>query len=496
MQYRNPIVRGFNPDPSICRVGEDYYLVTSTFEFFPGVPIYHSRNLTDWELISHCLITPRQLPLEDAPSSKGIYAPTIRYHDGTFYMTTTNTSGGGNFIVHTKDIRGPWSDPVWIDQKGIDPSLLFDNGEVIFCSNYRAVPDGISACRVNPITGERLSEITTIGTGTGGRACEAPHIYHIGDYYYLMVAEGGTEYGHMVTIQRAKSLWGPYEPCPHNPILTHRNYKISPIQCTGHGDLFEDHNGNWWMVFLGTRSLGERGHLMLHNLGRETFLAPVVWKDGWPIVGHEGTVELEMDGPLWEAPRQPKLDWRDDFARIRPEWNFVRNPHMEHYRFGSGLTLLAGKEKLGSPTGSPTALLRRQQAFDTDVRARLLPPEGDGMGGLTAYINHEHHYDLFVQRQNGTLSVGVRKSAYDMCYVAARVELEEHAPLWLRITSDKDFYHFMYSTDGIEWKPLGRGSTGPLCSEVIFTMNFTGAHMGLFCDEGCLQASEYSYREV
>lgn len=498
MQYQNPIIGGFHPDPSICRVGEDYYLVTSTFEFFPGVPVYHSRNLTDWELITHVLTTPEQLPLEGAPSSKGIYAPTLRYHDGVFYMVTTNTTGGGNFIVHATDIRGPWSAPAWVDQAGIDPSLLFDGEEVIFCSNYRTVKNGISACRVDPKTGRRQSEVVTIGTGLGGRSCEAPHLYHIGDYYYLMLAEGGTEYGHMVTIQRGKSPWGPFVPCPHNPILTHRDYKLCQIQCTGHGDLFEDHRGNWWMVFLGTRSLTpERVKvLMLHNLGRETFLAPVTWEDGWPVVGNNGRVELQMEGPLWEAPRQPRQDWQDDFAALRPQWNFVRNPREENYRFGSGLTLTAGSEKLGSPAGSPTALLRRQQAFCTEVTAQLRPGAGDCYGGLTVYLNHQHHYDVFLSRQNGALSVGVRRSAFDLCAETARVPLEQEGPLWLRVCSDMEYYHFAYSVNGADWLPLGRGSTGPLCSEVVFAMNFTGTHLGLFCDEGSLQAAGFHYREL
>ena len=496
MQYRNPIVPGFHPDPSICRVGEDYYLVTSSFEFFPGVPIYHSRNLTDWELISYCLTTPSQLPLEAAPASKGIYAPTIRYHDGTFYMTTTNTTGGGNFIVWAEDIRGPWSDPVWIDQPGIDPSLLFDNGEVIFCSNYRQVPHGISACRINPKTGEKFTESLTVGTGTGGQCCEGPHIYHIGEYYYLMMAEGGTGYGHMITLKRGRSAWGPFdEACPHNPILTQKDRKGHPLQCAGHGDLFEDHRGNWWMVFLGVRPLEGRTHL--HNLGRETFLAPVVWQDGWPVVGNAGTVELEMEGPLWEAPRQLGQDWQDDFSSRRLEWNFVRNPQLDRYEFGQGLALTAGAEHLSSPTGSPTALLRRQQAFDTEAVARLRLEGGPRqlLGGLTAYLTYCHHYDLLVQQQGERLLVGVRKSVYDMQFLSAQVELPRCQSIWLRIQSDEYNYTFSYSLEGEVWHPLGQGTTSALCSEITRGANFNGVYYGLFCDEGCLQADCFRYRE-
>jgi alpha-N-arabinofuranosidase len=215
--YQNPIIPGFNPDPSICRAGEDYYIAVSSFEFFPGVPLYHSKNLADWEMTGHCLTRPEQLPLNGCRASGGIYAPTLRYHEGIFYMVTTNVSGGGNFIVHTQDINGPWSDPAFIDQGGIDPSLLFDGGKVYFCSNGNAGTDGIFVCEVEPRTGEKFTPSRLISSGCGGRCPEAPHIYHIGLWYYLLMAEGGTEYGHMVTIQRSRNIYGPYVQCPHNP---------------------------------------------------------------------------------------------------------------------------------------------------------------------------------------------------------------------------------------------------------------------------------------
>ena len=298
MQYNNPIISGFNPDPSVCRVGEDFYLVTSTFEFFPGVPVYHSKNLVNWTLTGHCLTRDSQLPLEKVHPSGGIYAPTIRHHDGVFFMTTTNVSHGGNFIVHTKDPAGEWSEPAYVNQGGIDPSLFWDDdGSCYFCSN--AGMDGkagIVGCRIDPMTGEMLSEGVFLSAGAGGRYCEAPHIFKRGEYYYLLMAEGGTEYGHMVTIMRARSPLGPYdEACPHNPILSHRDDGFSPIQCTGHADIFDDQNGNSWLVCLGTRPFIN----MLHHLGRETFLAPVVWnEEGWPVVGDNGRIALEMDAPL------------------------------------------------------------------------------------------------------------------------------------------------------------------------------------------------------
>ena len=204
--FRNPIIPGFYPDPSVCRVGEDYYLVTSTFEFFPGVPVFHSRDLVHWEQIGHALTRTSQLPLREAPPSGGIYAPTIRYHEGVFYMVTTNVSYGGNFYVTATDPAGPWSDPIYVDQAGIDPSLLFDDdGKVYFLSNGNGC---MSICEIDIATGKKLAPTRPSWKGTGGRYPEAPHLYKINGLYYLMIAEVGTEYGHMETIARSASPYG------------------------------------------------------------------------------------------------------------------------------------------------------------------------------------------------------------------------------------------------------------------------------------------------
>ena len=314
MLFKNPIIPGYNPDPSICRVGDDFYLVNSTFEFFPGVPIYHSRNLVNWELKGYCLDRRSQLELEGCRNSGGIYAPTIRFHNGMFYMITTNVTDKGNFVVHSDSVDGDWSEPAWIDQGGIDPSLFWDDDDkCYYCST--GILDGVRgivAFEINPMTGEILSDKKLISEGCGGQCAEGPHIYKKDGMYYLMIAEGGTEYAHRETIQRAENVWGPYTPCPHNPIISHKEYKKSEIQATGHADLIEDANGNWWLVFLGIRRFS---HALLHNLGRETFLAPVKWEDGWPVVGYNGngTIELVMDAPL------PGLDYEESKANIHTD---------------------------------------------------------------------------------------------------------------------------------------------------------------------------------
>src|SRR5262245_26506144 len=281
--YRNPVLPGFYPDPSVARVGEWFYLVNSSFEFFPGVPIHRSRDLVHWEPLGYVLTRDSQLPLATAEPSRGIFAPTIRYHAGTYYMITTNVSHGGSFFVTAKDPAGPWSEPVSIAAPGgIDPSLFFDDDGKVYLTSTGSAP-GIYEAQIDVASGKLLTPQRIVWKGTGGRYPEGPHIYKVRGRYYLMISEGGTEYGHMVTIARASSPGGPFEPCPRNPILTHRDTQLNqPIQGTGHADLVEDGAGNWWMVFLAFRP---QGGFYWQHLGRETFLAPVRWDaQGWPVV--------------------------------------------------------------------------------------------------------------------------------------------------------------------------------------------------------------------
>src|SRR5690606_5257489 len=290
----NPILPGFYPDPSVCRVGHDYYLVTSSFEYFPGVPIFHSTNLVDWRQIGHVLTRKGQLNLEGAKSSKGIFAPTLRHHQGTFYVVTTNMSGGGSFYVTSRDPAGPWSDPIHVQEQSfsMDPSLFFDEDGKVYYTRHGGLRDGgVYQAEIDVATGRLDAEPRLIWSGTGGIWPEGPHLYKVDGTYYLMIAEGGTSYGHEVTVARSASPWGPFELCPENPILTHKTDRKHPIQATGHADLVQTPEGSWWMVFLGIRPWdGEH-----HHLGRETFLAPVTWSPaGWPVVNGGKFVDLAL----------------------------------------------------------------------------------------------------------------------------------------------------------------------------------------------------------
>ena len=503
MQYQNPIIPGYNPDPSICRVGDDFYLVTSTFEFFPGVPIYHSKNLVNWELINYCLTTDTQLPLEGCRASGGIYAPTIRYHEGTFYMVTTNVTSKGNFIVHTQDIKGQWSEPAWVKQGGIDPSLFWDeDGTCYFVSNGSDKGErGIYLCKINPLTGEMLTPSRLISKGCGGKAAEAPHVYKRDGWYYLMLAEGGTEYGHMETMQRSRDIFGPYTECPRHPILTHRedcsDYLSSAIQATGHADIVEDQNGNWWLVCLAIRPLG---HVMLHNIGRETFLAPVVWdEEGWPVVGNNGRISLLMDAPLpGPAPTPVSHDFSDNFDgdKLDLNWNFVRNPQRERYQLSGGcITLDGSSTSLSQPGGAPTMIALRQPAFCVEATASMKGELAVGQkSGLTAFYNHSAHYEIYLTREEEGYFVCLGKQIYDLQAVTAKVPVDYAGKIQWKLATNREWYTFSYNT-GDGWVELGRGMSAALTTEATCTMTFTGTFVGLFSQDGAISFDSFQLKD-
>ncbi len=492
MHFTNPILPGFYPDPSICRVGGDYFLVNSSFEYFPGVPIFHSRDLRHWRQIGHCLTRPSQLPLQGVGASGGIFAPTIRHHDGVFYMITTNVSAGGNFIVSTRDPFGDWSEPIWVAQGGIDPSLCFDDGHVYLTSTGQGpdpqdpsrIVSGIQQSEIDVATGRLLTEPRLIWAGTGGSYPEGPHLYRIGDWYALMIAEGGTEFGHTEVVARSRSPWGPWEPCPHNPILTHRSTG-EPIQATGHADLVEAADGTWWMVCLGFRPVGLT---RTHHLGRETFLAPVVWDDdGWPRVGDGGRVALEM-----EAPRLTSVTWeaephRDDFdsLELRPTWNFMGNPAPADWslseRAGS-LTLHGNAATLDYGPGV-AFLGRRQQHFKCDVATELdFAPDHPGQeAGLTVWMNARHHAALRLSRVDGQRVLSVRRRVGTLATVIGQRPAPA-GPIRLIARAQRSLIELGFLTHEGEPIILDAFETRYLSSEVAG--GFTGVYFALYASNG------------
>ncbi|HXR66807.1 MAG TPA: glycoside hydrolase family 43 protein [Ktedonobacteraceae bacterium] len=478
--YTNPVLPGFYPDPSVCRVGNEYYLVTSSFEYFPGVPIFHSRDLLHWQQIGHCLTRASQVPLADIACSRGIFAPTLRYFAGRFYMVTTNVSSGGNFYVSTDDPAGEWSEPIFLQQGGIDPSLCFDAGHVYLTSTGEGPRRGIYQCEIDITDGAQLTETRYLWPGTGGRWPEAPHLYHIGGYYYLIIAEGGTEYGHMVTLARSKSPWGPFEACPRNPLLTHRNEDDHPIQGTGHAELVEAHDGSWWIFFLAFRPHNGQ----YHHLGRETFLAPLTWmSDGWPLLLPEKTVSLTMQAETLPAQIWPEESARDDFdaPELRFCWNFLRNPAPASWSLSErpGCLRLYGSALTLDAQGSPAFIGRRQQHFACKVRTHLhFAPTRDGEeAGLAVLMNNQHHYEIAFTRLEGRTQVIVRRRIGDLSALVA-CEPVNAETLELTIQADADTYTFAYALPGQDAYILATGSTRYLASEVAG--GFTGVYLGMY----------------
>ncbi|MER5835793.1 glycoside hydrolase family 43 protein [Streptomyces sp. NPDC002130] len=384
----NPVIPGLHPDPSVCRVGDDYYLVCSSFEYFPGIPVFHSRDLVHWTQIGNALDRPSQLRLTtDTASSGGIYAPTLRHHDGRFWLIVTNVAKGeGNLLFSATDPAGPWSEPVRLSGiGGIDPDLAWDEDGTCWCTTA-----GVSQVRIDPSTGETLGEPQPLWSGgVDAMAPEAPHLYRIGAYWYLLIAEGGTERGHAVSIARGTSPSGPFEPCPHNPFLTHRGTN-RPVQNTGHADLVQAPDGSWWMVLLAVRPRG--GTPGWHVLGRETFLAPVEWVDGWPVVGE---VPSELPAPAWPLVPVPAEPVRDDFdlSELRPQWISVRDRLVEHCTTKERAGWLTLRARGASLDERDVVFVgRRQQHLTCQARTRV--DASEGRGGLAVRLDEEHHYEI------------------------------------------------------------------------------------------------------
>jgi xylan 1,4-beta-xylosidase len=484
MQYRNPILPGTHPDPSVCRVGDDYYLACSSFEFFPGLPLFHSRDLVHWRSIGHALTRDSQLDLHGCKSSLGIFAPTLRHIGGRFCLVTTNLNKFRNFLVWADQPEGPWSEPVWLDWPGIDPSLFEDvDGRVFISGNGGFLGDepvGIYQAEIDLGTGALLSPRRLVWTGTGGKAPEGPHLYRRGGWYYLLIAEGGTEYGHMVTVARSTQPDGPFEACPHNPILSHRSLD-SPIQATGHADLVETADGSWWAVFLGIRPAPVRFAGQHHHLGRETFLAPVTWTaDGWPRIGpvsetmDAGTLPLQADEPL--ATRTVF-----DGAELPHAFNHLRNPQPGSWSLSARpgwLTLQGQPDTLDDPA-APAFVGRRQQHFDCEVATLLdFEPAADGEeAGLTVFKSERFHYEIAIGRRAGQRVVFLRRRIASLW----RVELEQPLPpgeLRLGLRPDAQHYRFFFQTPGQPEQDFGGGECALLSTETAG--GFTGVYLGLY----------------
>lgn len=489
MEYRNPVMTGFYPDPSVCKVGNGYYMVNSSFEYLPGIPVSYSTDLIHWEKIGYCITRKSQMDFKGAKSSEGLWAPTIRYNRGTFYVVCTRVSLGEkrNFYVMSTNPEEGWSEPIWLDQDGIDPSLFFDDdGSAYLTSNGWGPehdPSGrivIQQSRIEIETGRTLTPSRTISYGAGGRCAEAPHLYKINGMYYLLLAEGGTDLGHMVTVFRSQSPWGPFESCPSNPILTAKDEGEPKLSGTGHGELIEDGAGNWWMMFLCYRI----ATVKYHHLGRETGLVPIVWEDGWPVpAGGRGPQEHIVIPELPEiAPQQSTEEFLDEFDKpeLKLEWNYIRE-FLDDYEIVSleKRLILRGREETLSAQGIPAFIGRRQCHMDMEfsVKVDFLPEKENEDAGVSVICSNRAHYDLGIRRVNGKRVVCLHKVVEDM-ETWLELEIEAEGEVTLCIRSDREQYYFSAMLSDGRNIEIGSGMTKLLSSEVIW--GFTGVFVGLY----------------
>ncbi|WP_331345913.1 glycoside hydrolase family 43 protein [Cellvibrio sp. UBA7661] len=505
-QFQNPVLAGFYPDPSITRAGDDYYLVTSSFSYSPGVPIFHSKDLVNWKSLGHVLVTPSQLPLYKQKTSRGIYAPTIRYHEGTFYMITTLVDVRGNFIVTAKNPAGPWSEPILLPEVGgIDPDIFFDDdGRVYIAHNdaptgeplyegHRAIWLWEFDLAKQKIIKESGRVIVNGGTDLAKKPIwiEAPHLYKINGWYYLLCAEGGTGYEHSAVIFRTKDLSKPFEPYKGNPILTQRDLDINrpnPITTAGHADIVQTKEGEWWAVFLATRAYDKTAY----NTGRETFLLPVNWDNGWPMILEQGKeIPYQLDKPKMSAaasannkdiePMTGNFIWQDNFSgsALQHHWVSLRTADSPFYALKNNRIQLQALNVTLDQLEQPAFLGRRQQHTRFSASTQLDVPETKSSAGIVALQSETAHYYFGATTINGKTQLFIEqanKSAPKVIRTLSPTDLGK--PLQLAIEGDAGKISFYYHNKDGHKKPVLENADAKILSTEV-AGGFVGTLLGI-----------------
>jgi len=524
-QIKNPILRGFNPDPSIIRVGEDYYIATSTFEWFPGVQIHHSRDLINWQLVARPLNRLSQLDMRGNPDSCGVWAPCLSYHEGTFYLVYSNVrSFDGvwkdtpNYLVTTKDITGDWSAPVHLGSSGFDGSLFHDkDGKKWFLSmltDHRKALffGGIFLREYDEQQQKLVGPAYNIFKGTDLGCTEAPHLYKRNGYYYLILAEGGTEYGHAISLARSKSIRGPYEIHPQNPLISTRDKPDAPLQKCGHGDLVESPSGQWYIAFLVGRPLSERGRC---TLGRETAIEQVEWRDdGWLYV-KEGVDIPRLEVPAeYPASNQASSATRQRYTFEKEglpiDFQSLRIPLDESWlslRQRSGYLRLYGRESLSS-FHFQSLIARRVQHFNIEASTCLefSPTTFQQMAGLVVYYNTGHWIYLHVMGHEDERSKFlqiIRCDNFEMeDILETPIAISEYKSIYLKAHFNRSALQFYYGLKAEEWQPVGDLLDGSILSDDYvrdgsrrYRPAFTGSFVGICCQDlsGQRQAADFGW---
>lgn len=540
-KIKNPIIPGFYPDPSICRVGDDFYMVCSSFEMYPGIPVFHSKDLANWEQLGYAMENENGFHVEANIFAGGVMAPTIRYHEGLFYIINCNFCDDGNFIVTAENPAGPWSEPHWLtDVPGIDASIFFDEdgkAYIMGTGNVVARADGIMdrgiwAAEYDIHNFKMLGEPVAIWDSALRNAAspEAPHIYKVGDYYYLMIAEGGTEHYHAVTVARSKEVLGWYEGNPANPIMTHRQFGFDyPIANVGHADLVDTPNGNWYAVVLASRTI-EGIH---KNLGRETYICPVIWERDWPVFSPKsGKID-------WEYPADADLPWteykddvviKDDFEdeKLALCWNFWGTPYEDFWQISdSHLRLKCLKRSITEPLkpmimDAPKVyddcisfVGRRQVHVDFEAACEMsFLPEAKESAGMIVMQASNHQYRVERVQEDG-------KQLLRLVLVTADFEIPAYMPGFTSVTHEKVLaqvpweqekvvlkfaakgqdYNFYYGDNVKNLQPLYEHADGKLINpEIIGGM--VGTLLGMFASGNGIESEKeaafdwFSYKEM
>ncbi len=513
--FVNPIVPGMNPDPSVCRVGDDYYLVTSTFGFFPGIPIYHSKDLVNWELIGHGLNRPSQLNLQEK-DDLNIFAATIRYNKGTFYIITTNTdtrtTPDRNFVITATNPAGPWSDAHYIpNAERIDPSLFFDDdGKVYYSGNdipKNLVSDkerNIWTQEIDPKTwklvGERVDVIKSAdyyrGLFLSGAKeeqisflnfMEGPHLYKKDGQYYLLVAHGGSTWDHAMSIWRSKNVFGPFEPYAKNPIITHRDYPHDVyLHHTGHADIFQTQNNEWWMVLLASRPYGGE----FTNLGRETNLVPVDWSGEWPIVNPKGPIgRVTAIEPRPKLPNYPfpKPAIRDNFDtdKLNLNWNFIQTPTQQWWQLNQpkGFLKINLRKETIEGKQNPSFIGRRQahKNFTAITKMNFTPKADNEAAGIVITRDVSNHFQFLYKIKNGQkyLQLFENDGLNNKRRIIAEQPIDAKT-LYLKMEALEQKFAFSFSTDGKNWQKLVDNVDGRILSGALGIGRFTGTFVGMY----------------
>jgi alpha-N-arabinofuranosidase len=519
--YTNPILAGFYPDPSICQAGDDYYIVTSSFAYFPGLPIFHSKDLVSWKQIGHALDRAEQLPLIGAGVSRGLFAPAISYYKGTFYIVCTLIDRGGNFVITATNPAGPWSNPVYIkDVAGIDPSLFFDEktdkaylvynsdppGNKTLWNGHRTIRQYEFDYRNKKVVGEeRLLVNGGVDTSKHPVWIEAPHIYHIGNWYYLMCAEGGTAYNHSEVIFRGTSPEGPFVPWEGNPILTQRHLdrnRKNPVTTAGHADLVQAPDKSWYAVYLACRPY-EGEH---YNIGRETYMSPVTWTaDGWPVIT-KGREEIQFSYPLPAsfAGRKPvnpftgNFTYRDGFEKeaLDVRYLFLRTVTDKWYSTTQkkGHLSVQLRPQTVSGTDNPSFVGFRQQHHkgSATVKLNFRPTAANEKAGLVIFQNEKHFYYLCKSLDGGRPVVQLYNSTNDSMELILSKPLASMASdVYLRIEPNNAVYKTSFSGDGKKWTAMPEVDGRFLSTATAG--GFVGSVFGLYATSMGRQSSTRAY---